>query len=290
MLKFGGYISAFNVVNYFTLNFGNILIGRFHGAEPLGLYSRAYSLLLLPISQITGPMSGVVVPALSRLQKEPERYRNYYLKAIKLIAYLSMPLVGLMGILSDDIIQLVLGKEWLAASPIFKALSVAAFCGPVSSTAGWVYVSLGQTKRMFMWSCLVVPLHILAFLIGVQWGAIGIALAHSMFVTAKVVPHMWFALSKSPVSLMSLFLSIRYPLIFSVTICIFVLATRPLLTQHGIFASLAGSLSLAVLAAFLLVWSNNSIKNDIRDISSIVMAAINQKRISAAGSREESGS
>jgi PST family polysaccharide transporter len=234
-------------------------------------------------------MTAVAVPALSRLQDDPEHYRNYYLKAVKLVAYLSMPLVGLMGILSDDIIQLVLGKEWLPASSIFKALSVAAFWGPVSSTVGWIYISFGQTKRMFMWSCFAVPLHILAFLIGVQWGVIGIALAHSMFVTAKFVPQTWFALSKSPVALMSLFLSIRYPLIFSITIIVTVFATRPLLTQHGIFVSLASSLCIAALTALLLVWSNDSIKNDIRDISRIVKAAINQKRISAACSREESG-
>jgi PST family polysaccharide transporter len=168
MIAFGGYLTAFSFVNYFTRNLDNVLIGRICGADALGLYSRAYSLLLFPIGQITAPMTAVAVPALSRIQNEPERYHRFYLKAIKLIAYLSMPLVAAMGVLSSELVQLVLGEKWLPASPIFMVLAVAAFWSPVATTVGWIYISSNQPRRMFVWSCIMTPLTVLSFVIGIQ--------------------------------------------------------------------------------------------------------------------------
>ena len=98
MLAFGGYLTGFSVVNYFARNLDKILLGRFWGSQSVGIYTKAYFLLLLPLSQVTAPITAVVVPALSRLQNEPKRYRNYYLKAIKLIAYITAPLEAAIGI------------------------------------------------------------------------------------------------------------------------------------------------------------------------------------------------
>ena len=71
MLKFGRNLTGFKVVNYFSRNLDNILIGRLWGSVELGLYAKAYQLILLPINQINGPMTAVAMPALSRLQNRP---------------------------------------------------------------------------------------------------------------------------------------------------------------------------------------------------------------------------
>jgi len=85
MLAFGGHLSGFNALNYIVRNFDNVLIGKFLGAVQLGIYSRAYQLLLLPLSQINGPISNVAVPVLSRLQNYPDRYRAYHRRMVMLV-------------------------------------------------------------------------------------------------------------------------------------------------------------------------------------------------------------
>ena len=72
MLSFAGFLTGFNVVNYAVRNMDNLLIGWRWGASPLGLYEKAYSLLLLPIQVINGPLTTVTVPTLSRLRARPE--------------------------------------------------------------------------------------------------------------------------------------------------------------------------------------------------------------------------
>ena len=80
MLSYGGDLTGFNFMSYFARNMDNLLIGKFWGAYQLGVYSRAYQMLLMPMQQINAPLAAVAVPALSRLADSPERYRAAYLK------------------------------------------------------------------------------------------------------------------------------------------------------------------------------------------------------------------
>ncbi|MFC1603529.1 oligosaccharide flippase family protein [Planctomycetota bacterium] len=178
----------------------------------MGLYSKAYGLLLLPLQQITGPISAVAVPALSRLQDDPERYRRYYYRAISMIAFITMPLVAMLAVLSDEVIRVALGGQWTGAGPIFKVLAFAAIVQPVVSTAGWIYVSLGQTKRMMYWSFIAVPLIVLSFAIGLPWGALGVAVAYTICIlTVNTVPCLVYAFRYSPITVVDFFKAILYP-------------------------------------------------------------------------------
>ena len=150
MLRFGANVTAFDLVNYFQRNLDNILIGRFWGAGPLGLYSRVYALLMFPISNLRGPIAAVAFPALTRLQDQPEAYRAYYLRVTSLIAALSMPLTAYMFVAAAPVIELVLGRQWLGVAPISRYLALAAFIQPSSSFAGSLMLSLGQGRRVLL--------------------------------------------------------------------------------------------------------------------------------------------
>jgi len=60
ILAFGGNLTGFSVFNYFARNLDNILIGRVWGAGALGIYSKAYSLMMLPLQQINGPITDYI--------------------------------------------------------------------------------------------------------------------------------------------------------------------------------------------------------------------------------------
>ncbi len=180
MLAYGGNLTGFNLVNYLSRNLDNILIGRRWGSGQLGLYAQAYQLLLLPIRQINNPINSVALPTLSSLQGEPEKYSRYYYKAILLITTLGMPIVALMFATADDLILLILGKQWLGSVPLFKFLMPAAFIGTFNVAGGWVYQSLGRTDRQFRIGMVMATINSIIFLISVNWGAIGVARAYGL--------------------------------------------------------------------------------------------------------------
>jgi PST family polysaccharide transporter len=67
LLAFGRDLTGYNVLNYFTRNLDNLLIGKLWGAQQLGIYAKAYQLLLMPLEQLGIPLDGIALTALSRL-------------------------------------------------------------------------------------------------------------------------------------------------------------------------------------------------------------------------------
>ena len=211
MLRFGANITAFDLINYCHRNLDNILIGKVWGADALGLYARAYSLLMLPIDSVRGPIAAVAFPALSKLQNEPVAFRSYYLKTTSLIALLSMPLSAFCFVSSRSIIEMTLGKHWLGASPIFSYLTLAAFIQPASGFAGSLLLSLGQGRRYFWCGLFNAIILSVCFVIGVRWGAIGVALGYSIGNYVVLYPWLWWAFRESPVSFEDVVRACAYP-------------------------------------------------------------------------------
>jgi len=215
MIKFGSDLVGFNVINYFARNLDNLLIGRYHGSSALGLYSKAYQLLMMPITNLRGPITSVAMPALSRLQHEPEQYRNYYLKCVSILAFVSMPLVAFMFVFSDQIIGLLLGSQWMEASEIFKILAIAAFIQPVISTAGMVLISSGKTRSYLKLGCLSAVIICGAFISGLPWGAKGVATAYVFANYFLMFPTLLYTFKNTSIDIKDFLYTIWKPLFAS---------------------------------------------------------------------------
>ncbi len=175
MLAFGGNLTGFSFFNYFSRTLDNLLIGRVWGAQQLGLYAKAYQLLLLPLDQLSSPLDGVALPALSRLRDEPERYRQAFLRILEKIAMVSMPIAAMMIGTSDWLVRLILGPKWSETARIFALLGIVGLVEPIGNTMGWLLISQGRGRDLLRWGMIDSALSIVSILVGLPWGAVGVA-------------------------------------------------------------------------------------------------------------------
>jgi PST family polysaccharide transporter len=270
MLCFGGNLTVFGVVNYLARNLDNVLIGRVWGAESLGLYTRAYALLLTPLRQVNAPVAQIAVPGLSRLQDQPARYRRYYLNALRLIAMATMPPIALAFVLSREIVYLVLGPQWTVTGELFLILACAAFLQPVLNTSGWVYVSLGQTGRMARWGGAIALLYCVSFVIGIQWGVRGVALAYTVAVWVLAVPGMQAALSRSSVRLLDFFRTVAPSMTLGLAIAVTGLLVRRWVLPAPAWMVVAACSATAALTALALVAAWPSFRRDVNGLRELL--------------------
>jgi len=216
MLAFGGGLSAFNVINYFTRNADNVIIGYLLGSAPLGIYSKAYNLLLMPIQQINTPVGSVMLPTLSRLQDDPDRYRRYFLGSLGAIGLITMPLVTFLFIMAEPAVLVLLGDQWTQAISVFRWLAPAAFFGSINVAPGWLCTSLGRAKIQVRWAVLSAPISIAAFLVGVRWGVEGVAASFSATWCVLFVLFLYWSCRNSPVHLIDLARTLAAPVAWSV--------------------------------------------------------------------------
>jgi O-antigen/teichoic acid export membrane protein len=267
MLTFGGHLTGFGFVNYFARNLDNLLIGRYWGPYQLGLYSRAYQLLVLPIDQINSPIAAVAVPALSRLADSPERYRRAYLRILEKIAILTMPLMALLIMTSDWVVEVVLGPQWRGVSPIFALLGMAGIVQPIANTTGWLFITQGRADDMFRWGLIGGMLSIASILLGLPWGATGVAASYSLTSLLIVTPLLWwFVGRKGPVHTADFYRAIgpSTPAVGGVVLALLVLRTSVSIPSSSVGVLAAAGVSGCV--TLLALWLSEPGRAALRDV------------------------
>jgi O-antigen/teichoic acid export membrane protein len=255
MIGFGGNLTATNLLNYLGRNLDNVLIGRFCGANMLGLYSKAYQLLLLPIWQINTPMFSAITPPLSRLQFEPQRFKQLYLKSMMAIVTVGMPLVVFMFVRAEGIVIVALGRDWIGAVPLFRLLSPAAFMDTFNIAGGLILTTLGQTQRQLRLSAASALILILGFCIGIRWGAEGVAIALSIIFCMTRIPALIYCFADSPVRTSEFLQTLWRPAICSLAAGALLFFVRTSTTGNALnLLLLLGRDSLLFVFFFFLIW------------------------------------
>lgn len=214
MLAFGRDLTGYNVLNYFTRNLDNLLVGKFWGAQQLGFYSKAYQLLLLPLEQLGMPLDGIALTTLSRLNDSAVRYRQIFLRMLDKVAMFSMPLVAFMIVTSDWLVRIVLGAQWSQAAAIFAVLGLVGLFEPVANTMGWLMISQGRSRDVLHWGLVNSSITVASFLVGLRWGAFGVAVAFSTIGAFIRIPLLfWFATRVGPVRASDIYKSMAVPLV-----------------------------------------------------------------------------
>lgn len=201
-IRFGGGVSAFNVLNFLTRNADSVIIARQAGIVPLGIYDRAYKILLFPLQQVVAPVSRVMIPLLSRLNLDPERYRRSYFESLTLLLCGTQPAVLLCILAAPTIVETLLGPGWQEVASVFRWLGIAALHQVFTNTAGWLYLSQGRAGDAVRSSAFAAATSIAAFLVGIPWGVVGVAMAYAISDIVLRAPFIWWvALRSGPVGM-----------------------------------------------------------------------------------------
>ncbi len=184
LVAFGGNVAASYLVTNVNRSADQVLIGWYWAAGPLGLYSRAYNLLMLPVRQLSGPAFSVAIPAFSRLQGDPERFARYYLRAANLMVWISAPIFGFLFVAAKPVIVLALGNQWREAAPVFQILVISALGQVLFESALWLFVSRGESARLLKLLLILSPIIVGSFAIGLPFGIKGVALFGSLVFVA----------------------------------------------------------------------------------------------------------
>jgi O-antigen/teichoic acid export membrane protein len=177
LLAFGAHQTAAQFIASLARGCDNILIGRFYGAAAVGLYSRGAALVVRPLEQFLLPINAVVLPTLSRLQGDPRRYREIFLRLYEVLALVTFFGSGLLLALSHPLTLVLLGKKWEQVSVIFAGFTFTALLIPFSNMSNWLMTSQGRGKDIFHLNCIVSVIMLISFVVGLPFGPVGVAVS-----------------------------------------------------------------------------------------------------------------
>lgn len=165
---YSSYTFLFNFINYFSRNLDNILIGKYMGTFSLGVYDRAYKLMVYPLSILTHVITPVLHPVLARYQDDKERIYFEYIKIVKVLANLGILVSVVLFFSGREIILILYGKNWENVTPIFKILSISTAIQIVLSSSGTIFLARGRSDKLFFSGFISAVVMVIAILFGIK--------------------------------------------------------------------------------------------------------------------------
>jgi O-antigen/teichoic acid export membrane protein len=178
--KYSLNLSVAQLFSYLIRNADYLLIGKFLGSHALGFYTLGYKFLLYPLQNISGVINKVLFPAYSRLQNDDARFRQAYLQAVGGIAFAVFPMMLGLFIVAEPLVLFVLGERWEPIIPLVMIFSVMGIWQSVNTNVGNIYMAKGRTDWMMRWTVFASIITVTAFIIGLRWGVIGVAMAYAV--------------------------------------------------------------------------------------------------------------
>jgi teichuronic acid exporter len=183
--NFGLSVVGSNLAYYFASNSDYLIMGRFWPASAFGFYYFAYNKSRLISIIIAEQISGLILPAFSRIQDDLFRIRKAFLKGTKAMCLVFLPVHVLVIGLADPLVPWIFGEQWRPAVPVFRVFAALAFIAPPTTLVTGTLFALNLPRIPLYYNIfrVIVVLPTL-FLLGLN-GA-------NIFTTAVVLLIIWY--------------------------------------------------------------------------------------------------
>ncbi|MFJ3958957.1 lipopolysaccharide biosynthesis protein [Arthrobacter sp. NPDC090010] len=148
-ITFGANNFGLQLLNFAASNADTVALGRFATPSAVGLYSRAFQIVLLPIQQVLSPLTRVMLPRLAKVVDDSEF--NAILQRLQRVA--SVVSIGALSVLvatAPALIALVLGPSWEASAPYVRVLCIASLFQTLAYFYYWACLSRARTGLLFL--------------------------------------------------------------------------------------------------------------------------------------------
>lgn len=261
LFKFGSNVAGDATINYWARNADNLLIGKMLGDGALGIYTKSYALMMLPIRNISGVISRIMFPSFSILQDDIPQIRVIYLKATRLIAFITFPMMTGLAILAEPFVLVAFGKDWVEMIPIISILSILGAVQSILTLNGAIYNSLGKSYIAFRVTIIMSVIYVTSFVVGIMLGGlIGLVIAYSITGLITSIPNFYIAGKQINISVVAMFKNLSNPFLGSAGMAVGLYFIKNFITyQFNLFPLF--NLLLLTSSGIILYFSINYIFN-----------------------------
>lgn len=181
LMYFGTGFTIARLGNYTALQGDNAVVGRLMDAGSLGIYGRAYQLMMLPVNLIGTVLDKVLFPAMATFQDDKERLALAFRRGIAACALLMLPVTALLIVFAAPLVELLLGGQWGAVVLPFQIMAAGLLfrtgykiSDSLARATGAVY---RRAWRQWVYAGAIILFSGIGALVGLPGVAFGIAVA-----------------------------------------------------------------------------------------------------------------
>jgi O-antigen/teichoic acid export membrane protein len=184
LLGFGFGHSLAQIGTVLSQQGDNLVVGRWLGPAALGIYGRAYNLMVNPASAFGKIVNRVLFPVMAQVQDEPRRLANAYERTSAVVALVSLPLSSFLWVVAPEFIPVILGPRWGGVVLPFRMFTISLLFRMSSKISDACTKAAGQVYVRALIQWIYAALVVIAAIIGQRWGlgAVAVGVSFAMLV------------------------------------------------------------------------------------------------------------
>lgn len=128
--KFGYKLLFSGLLDVVFTNSYTVIIGKLFSPAQLGFYTRANTLVQLPVTNISSALSKVTYPLFAAIKDDDVRLKSVYKQIMQMVTFLIAPTLIIMGVLAEPLFRFIFTEKWLPAVSYFQVLCVSGVLYP----------------------------------------------------------------------------------------------------------------------------------------------------------------
>lgn len=128
--SFGYKLLLSGLLDTVFTNIYTVIIGKLFLPAQLGFFTRASSVVRLPVDNISGALNKVTYPLFASIKDDDERLRKVYKQIMQMVTFLIAPTLIITGVLATPLFRFVFTEKWLPAVPYFQILCISGILHP----------------------------------------------------------------------------------------------------------------------------------------------------------------
>ncbi|UCE77324.1 MAG: oligosaccharide flippase family protein, partial [Gammaproteobacteria bacterium] len=172
---------------YLATKLDYLVIGRVLGAEVLGAYMLAYRLVVMPLNSLNPLLAQVAFPILARKQADNAALARGYLEMIKIIAFVSLPILVGIGTTAPLVVEVLFGEKWATVAPLLQIMVMVGMLGALTQPVGPLVLAKGRPDVAFKWALATAILNGCVFWYAAHYGVYALALSYVGLIAAYFV-------------------------------------------------------------------------------------------------------
>ena len=182
-------LSGFNLINYWARNADNLIIGKYYSSYDLGIYNRAYKMLQLSLSLITGLFGMVLYPSLKKFKDEGGDVKSEYSSILGIISFLNFPIGAVLILIPVPFVQLLWGENWIQVAELLPYFGLLIFFQTMISTTGHIYILLERERTFMIVGVISAALMVAAIITGAFFSMEMVVVLYSSVYMLIIVPY-----------------------------------------------------------------------------------------------------
>ncbi len=179
LLKFGAPVVALDLLAELGMNSDYLVIGHVIGASALGLYTMAYRLPELLISNVYWIFSSVAFPVLSSARAgDWSLFRSSMLRSLRLVTLFGFPVSVGLALVSRDAVTVLFSQKWAGAGTPMALISLAVGLAAVGYGSGDAFKAAGRPGTLLVFNSISAVVVVVFFVLAAPHGIVAVAAVH----------------------------------------------------------------------------------------------------------------